>query len=533
MIDIASAQTSQHYSFRQITPALESPVYMADQIGKTYTDEKDTDHRKSHGLYLTPPAVAAFMAGMIRPHETLRLLDPAAGAGILICAVIEQLAASPTPPQLVEIVAYEIDPELAEQLAEVLDYLTAWAASEGMTVKATIRRADFILAEASALRHCIGDGFDAVIANPPYFKIGKNDPRAVAAVDVVHGQPNIYGLFMAVAAAMLKQGGDLVFITPRSFASGPYFKRFRERFFSMVRPFRTHVFASRRDAFSRDAVLQENVILHAIRDDGWTTRLAGLPFTISNSEGMGDLDQAKEWPAQLGDVIDPYNLAAAFRLPASPDDEYTLRRVDSWTGSLHAYGLDISTGPVVPFRATDFLTKQANGVTVPLLWLNHVRAMDIQWPAISHKPQYIKHQTDSRRLLVPNKTYVLLRRFSPKEDARRMTAAPLLAGQISSELIGLENHLNYIHRPGGAITEDEAFGLSAVLNSALMNSYFRCINGNTQVSATELRAMPLPPLDVIAQLGRKIRKTPSDIALIDQLVDGLTQSQNQNGEALA
>lgn len=515
-----STETLKRYTS---SPALEMPVKFADRIGKTYTDEKDADHRKSHGLYLTPPPVAGFMAGMIRPRETLRLLDPAAGAGILICAIIEQLATSPTPPRLVEIVAYEIDPHLADQLAEVLAHMTAWAAGKGMTVKATIRRADFILAEAGALRHRAGGNFDAVIANPPYFKIGKDDPRAIAAVDVVHGQPNIYGLFMAVAAAMLKQGGDLVFITPRSFASGPYFKRFRERFFAMVRPLRTHVFASRRDAFSRDAVLQENVILHAIRDDGWTTKAAGLPFTISSSEGMGDLDHAKEWPAQLGDVIDPDNLAAAFRLPASPEDEDTLRRVDSWTGTLHAYGLDISTGPVVPFRATKFLAEKINGVTVPLLWLNHVRAMDIQWPATSRKPQYIKHKPESRRLLVPNSTYVLLRRFSPKEDARRMTAAPLLAGQIQAELIGLENHLNYIHRPGGAITEDEAFGLAAVLNSALMDGYFRCINGNTQVSATELRAMPLPPLDAIAKLGRKVRKTPSNMALIDQLVDELAQ----------
>ena len=529
----AVAPIQQHQQARRKTPPLESPVQLADRIGQIYADQQNADHRKSHGLYLTPPPVAAFMAGMIRPRDSLRLLDPAAGAGILLCAAIEQLATDPTPPRLVEIVAYEIDPHLAAKLAEVLDHMTAWAAGYGMTVKASIRRADFILAEAGALRHRTGDRFDAVIANPPYFKIGKDDPRAIAARDVVHGQPNIYGLFMAVAAAMLHQGGDLVFITPRSFASGPYFKRFRERFFAMVRPLRTHVFASRRDAFSRDAVLQENVILHAIRADGWTAKPKGLAFTISSSEGMGDLDQTTEWPAELADVIDPENLAGAFRLPAGPEDEDILRRVDTWTGSLHAYGLDISTGPVVPFRATEFLTEQANGVTVPLLWLNHVRAMDIQWPATSRKPQYIKNKTESRRLLVPNSTYVLLRRFSPKEDARRMTAAPFLAGQISAAMIGLENHLNYIHRPGGSITDDEAFGLAALLNSALMDGYFRCINGNTQVSATELRAMPLPPLPAIIQLGRKVRKTPGNMAMIDRMVEALAQKTEPHGEALA
>lgn len=510
-----------HQPAHRIIPPLESPIHLADRVGQVYADQQNASHRKSHGLYLTPPPVAAFMAGMIRPRNSLRLLDPAAGAGILLCATIEQLAKSPSPPRLVEIVAYEIDPHLAVKLAEVLDHMIAWAVGYGMIVQATIRRTDFILAEAGALRHRVGDRFDAVIANPPYFKIGKDDPRALAARDVVHGQPNIYGLFMAVAASMLHQGGDLVFITPRSFASGPYFKRFRERFFSMVRPLRTHVFASRNDTFSRDAVLQENVILHAIRADGWTARSADLPFTISSSEGVGDLNQTAEWSAELADVIDPENLAGAFRLPAGPEDENILRRVDTWAGSLHAYGLDISTGPVVPFRATKFLAEQANGVTVPLLWLNHVRAMDIQWPTTSRKPQYIKNKADSRQLLVPNSTYVLLRRFSAKEEHRRMTAAPLLADQIPADMIGLENHLNYIHRPSGRMTDDEAFGLAALLNSALMDGYFRCINGNTQVNATELRAMPLPPLPAIIQLGRKVRKTPGNMTMIDRMVEAL------------
>ena len=62
--------------------------------------------------------------------------------------------------------------------------------------------------------------FDVVISNPPYFKIGKADPCATAASIVVHGQPNIYALFIAVGATLLRQGGDFITITPRSFASG-------------------------------------------------------------------------------------------------------------------------------------------------------------------------------------------------------------------------------------------------------------------------------------------------------------------------
>lgn len=499
----------------------ENPTIMADRIGQTYATACNDEHRKNFGLFLTPPAVARFMAGMLSVRKTMRLLDPAAGAGVLLCAAVEKLVALPSPPRSIEITAYEVDAKLADHLSQVLRYLVTWSERFDVHVSVEIRRQDFIMAEAVALRGLAGERYDAVIANPPYFKIGKGDSRALAARSVVHGQPNIYGLFMAVSAAVLRQDGELVFITPRSFASGPYFKRFRERFFAMVRPVKIHVFESRRDAFSRDSVLQENVILNAIRDDGWSSENVDNDFTISSSVGMKDLDLASERIAPLPSVIDPDDLSGSFRLPTSTKDDDILRRMDGWTGSLRAYGLDISTGPVVPFRATEFLTDTENRATVPLLWMNHVQAMTVNWPIKARKPQYIEDRESSRRLLVQNRNYVLLRRFSAKEERRRLTAAPMLADKFTVDRIGLENHLNYIHRPGGTLSEDEAYGLAALYNSALFDGYFRCISGNTQVSATELRAMPLPPLEIIALLGRRVRGGNMNLESIDELVEDL------------
>ena len=64
---------------------------------------------------------------------------------------------------------------------------------------------------------------------------------------------------------MLVNGGELVAITPRSFCNGPYFKPFREDFLETMSLRRLHVFKSRSAAFSRDAVLQENIIFHAVK----------------------------------------------------------------------------------------------------------------------------------------------------------------------------------------------------------------------------------------------------------------------------
>ena len=161
----------------------------------------------------------------------MRVLDPAAGAGILCCAAVEALVARNGNTREIEVVAFELDKGLTAPLQSVLNYLSGWCEKHyRVTVKARIKSADFILRNALALRarglfpaRWAADPFDVVIANPPYFKIGKDDPRAIAASEVVHGQPNIYALFMAVGAAMLREHGDFVFITPRSFASGPCF----------------------------------------------------------------------------------------------------------------------------------------------------------------------------------------------------------------------------------------------------------------------------------------------------------------------
>ena len=258
-----------------------------------------------------------------------------------------------------------------------------------------------------------------------YFKVGKDDPRAVAVSGVVHGQPNIYALFMAVGAALLRVGGDFVFITPRSFSSGLYFRRFRAVFFDMIRPTRIHVFGSRRDAFRRDEVLQENVIFSGIRQDRWHGNGAGAPIAISSSFGVGDINESSAREVSASVALDFASMDKILRLPTCDNDDDALALVDSWSGSLCGLGLNISTGPVVPFRATEFIAREGNipASHAPLLWMNHVRAMRATWPLDRHKPEYIE-RSGAEALLVPNRNYVLLRRFSAKEEARRLTAPP-------------------------------------------------------------------------------------------------------------
>ena len=506
----------------------EHPTAYADRVGKWCVGQTSDRQRKTRGIFLTPVQAADFMGGrIVATGRKIRILDPSAGAGILCCAAVEALVSRQPKPDAVELVAYELDGDLIAPLRVVLDYLARWCRDRhGTAIQMQVEASDFILANADAVRqyglfspYSRAEKFDAVIANPPYFKIGKSDLRAAAVPDVVHGQPNIYALFMAVGAGLLRAGGSFVFITPRSFASGPYFRRFQTVFFDMIRPTWVHVFGSRRDAFRRDDVLQENVILSGTRQDRWHKNNARATLTITSSLGVAGIDDAENRELPASAVLDLASVDKVLRLPICDADDDALTLVDSWPTNLGGLGLNISTGPVVPFRAIELVAREGKVPMshAPLLWMNHVRAMKTTWPLDRHKPEYIK-RAGAATLLVPNRNYVLLRRFSAKEEARRLTAAPWIAADHPITDVGLENHLNYVHRPGGTLSEDEAWGLAALYNSRLLDTWFRAVNGNTQVSATELRSMPLPSHERIVALGRLVKGRVDPLSELDAFV---------------
>lgn len=505
-----------------------SPSEYADKLGWTYASSRSSEFRKKYGQYMTPVAVARFMAQLFdSKSDDITILDPGAGTGVLNCAILENLANSNNHPQKIKLVVYEIDTEIIPYLEKALEYSKKWLKRKNVSFTYRIVPKDFILANSESFN---SDGtlslfednlekFDYIISNPPYFKLSKSDPRAKIASKIVYGQPNIYAIFMSISALLLNEGGELVFITPRSYAAGPYFKAFRKHFFSLVQPVYIHLFGSRKDAFDRDAILQENIILKAVKDH--TFEKPNAKVTISFSQGVKDLNITVKRDVPVRDIVDLESKNKVLRIPVTSKEDHVVELVHSWGKNLHSLGLNISTGPVVAFRASRYLSNvdDNNGFRyAPLLWMQNIKAMSVRWPVNCNKKQFIEDSQKTQRLLIPNKNYVLLRRFSAKEENRRLVAAPYLSGLIKSETVGLENHLNYIYRPKGNLSLEEAVGLAALLNSELLDTYFRTSNGNTQVSATELKDMPLPSAQTIKELGRHIIRNNIENGQIDEFV---------------
>lgn len=466
------------------------------------------DEQKGLGQFMTPINVARFMAQRCLPAERLpivRILDPAAGCGILAAAVVEALLAQANPPNQINVILYEVDARFISTLRGLSTHMRQLAQARGVILKVFIRQCDFLLSPIARFRQPIAD---IIIANPPYFKINATDKRALSHTYAVYGQPNIYGLFMAVCASLLAPAGRWCFITPRSWTNGMYFAAVRRHLFCWLYIDAIHIFESRRDHFTDDDVLQEAMIT-------WATTQAhpDSEVVVSSSMGSGDLAQSRMVRVPLSQVIGQ----DAEQMLALPTD--TVSDFECWKATLSTYGLKVSTGPVVAFRASRYIGDVASINSVPLLWMQHINHMIIRWP-INKKGEHICSIAETAWMLVPNTNLVVLRRFSPKEDDRRITAAPYLAGSIPGTVIGLENHTNYIYRPGGKLTNDEARGLAAFLNSRLVDRHLRNIAGNTQINATDLRKLPLPPLRMLVAIGRA---TPPGVTLtaIDSIVTSI------------
>ena len=102
---------------------------------------------------------------------------------------------------------------------------------------------------------------------------------------------------------------------------------------------------------------------------------------------------------------------------------------------------------------------------------------------------------------MPNDCYVLVRRFSSKEEKRRIVAYVYDPASIPCERIGFENHWNVFHLQRQGIDPVVARGLACVLNSTLLDKHFRVFSGHTQVNATDLRNMRYPSRNALETLG--------------------------------
>ena len=453
----------------------------------------------------------------------IKLLDAGAGVGNLSVAFCQRLLDS-REKYSIKIDAYENDQELVPILDNNLKLCIQELNDNGHQARYNILAHDFVsknqafLDYNKAKHRSIDIGYDFIISNPPYYKLNGESIQAEIMRNHKLGHPNIYALFMILAARLLKQNGELVFITPRSFCSGLYFNKFRKIFLETVRVDHIHLFQSRRDIFSDDNVLQENILLRATKSNAL---LETVRISSSKTKQFSDYE---EMIAAKTDVIFKKNGDVFIRIPASQRDLDIQRLVDGFPNVLCNLGLEVSTGPVVIFRTKETVESQSDneGTTVPLLWAHNVNNMllDLRRER-KGKAKFIKVNDKSRSILVQSKNYVLIKRFSSKEEKKRLQTAVFPKESFPHKFVAFENHLNFIRQLEGEMTDEVMWGLAALLSSSIVDNFFKTLSGSTQVNAVEIRSLPLPPMEQIKEIGTKIMQSKP---ITDHLIDNTVLS---------
>jgi len=452
--------------------------------------------RKSQlGQFLTPETTAAFMSSLFPDsEEDCRLLDAGAGIGSLSAAFLERWRSGGFHFQNVELDAFEIDQTLHPYLSQTLDKYN----HRGDFV-ARIRGEDFIHAATESLSENLFSRplkhYTHAILNPPYKKINSNSAHRLALRCVGIETVNLYSAFVALAVALAATGGQIVAIIPRSFCNGPYYRPFRNFILERAAIRHMHLFESRSKAFKDDEVLQENIIIRLERGKQG-------PVTVSTSTDNAFTDLAThEHPFER--IVFPDDPERFIHVPTSPNKN-AIELSPAIRYRLADLGIKVSTGPVVDFRLKEHLRDIPEPGTVPLLYPCHFSSSGTTWPIGGmKKPNAIERNADTEKWLYPSGFYCVVRRFSSKEEKRRIVASvvePSAFGDVP--VLGFENHLNLFHENKHGLPQALARGLAVFLNTTAVDVNFRSFNGHTQVNATDLKLMKYPKRDTLIELGK-------------------------------
>ena len=457
---------------------------------------KSRSRQSQFGQYLTPDSVSTFMAGLfpVLP-PSIRLLDAGAGAGALTTAFVTSWQKRTNGTGKVSAHVYELDTAMLDVLHKTADEL-----GRKKGIAAEVIEGDFVERAATMLRLERGPRYTHAILNPPYKKINAgSDHRAflrAAGLETV----NLYSGFVGLAVALMENGGEVIAIIPRSFCNGPYYQPFRRFIFARAAIRHIHLFEARNKAFKNDGVLQENIVIRL------TCGVAQGEVTISTSTDDTFADYL-ETVHPFASIVTPNDADQFIHIPTG--DGANLLDAPAFRFRLDELGLSVSTGPVIDFRMRQDLRADPEPGTVPLLYPGHFSHDRMTWPKPGFKKaNAITDTPETKKWLFPSGFYAVVRRFSSKEERRRIVANVVEPAVLQADMIGFENHLNVLHEGRKPLDEDIARGLAVYLNCTAVDHYFRRFNGHTQVNATDLRTMRYPSRQALTALAHWARDNP-------------------------
>ena len=460
-----------------------------------YIKRMPKELRKKYGQFFTSKETAVYMAEMFdvpTDKDVISILDAGAGSGILATALIERLQ-SISGISKIMLVCYENDPNIIELLKSNLDWVCA---NSKVLIEYELRTENYIVSQADAYNKPCANKYDLIIGNPPYMKVAKDAPEALIMSDVCYGAPNLYFLFASMGIFNLENDGEMVYVIPRSWTSGAYFKKFREKLLSECVIKQIHLFESRDKVFDNEKVLQETIILKVQK-----SRIRPENIIITSTKSNKDFKN-------ISAIFVPYNVVVSGKesyvyLATNAEEINILQTLNQLEDTLPTLGLKMKTGLTVDFRNRELLRNTPENETVPLFYSQHIQDGKVKFP-IGKNNEYLVAQDGG--LLQPNANYLFIKRFTTKEEKRRLQCGVYLAKFFPSYTsISTQNKINFISGLQN-LSICVVFGLYVIFNSTIYDRYYRILNGSTQVNSTEVNSIPMPSMAIIEAMGKELLK---------------------------
>ncbi|RDL16458.1 BsuBI/PstI family type II restriction endonuclease [Serratia fonticola] len=491
----------------------------------------DKSKKGELGQFFTSSPICLFMASLFDEIKgNVCLLDPGCGPGSLTAAFTEECVRR-GEVNAIEVHAFDIETQIYPFLTDVLTRSSGFAKNAGIDFISHPTICDYVL--SSTKNSETVEKYTHCIMNPPYKKIATSSDYRKVLSSVGLEIVNLYSGFVSLAIKELKDKGELVAIIPRSFCNGPYYSSFRDCIFKETAIKHIHIFDSRTNAFSEDEVLQENIIIHlikgAIQSDVTITSSPGSDFYIDNESKTVSASDMTIRKVPFSSLVNPNDADKFIHIAANNRDQSIIDRLNVFNTKLDELGINVSTGPVVDFRLKSDLRENIDDSSVPLIYPIHLNGK-VDWPKISKKPNAINVSEQSRSWLwVNNGYFVIVRRFSSKEEKRRIVAT-VYDGSLPGELIGFENKLNVFHISKTGMDKELAYGLSAFLNSTLLDKYYRLFGGHTQVNATDLRNLHYPSRESLYRISSCLFDDLNNQEKIDEAINTEVNNLSNSNE---
>ena len=450
---------------------------MLDQIFTNTSEYKLTDNankKKDKGQYFTSLSTAQYMSGGFEPlTRDVRILDPGAGNGSLGAALVEHMVSNRLCDS-VKLTYVENDTDILPLLNKTVTIVENYCKENSIECEVSILVENYILSD-------LNDKYDVVICNPPYKKIRKDSKESRKMADYVYGQPNLYALFMARSIDYLVDNGTFIFITPRSWTSGSYFSVVRSFLSDKLSFDKIHIFDDRDSSFSDEEVLQETMILFGRKGE----QRKNTTISISNDDTFDKTRTFEVISKCIKDVgKDRYLL-----IPSDMAEAELINEMNSFSETFFSLGYIFKTGPVVEFRNKALISAEKKMDSVPMYRAINISGDDLVFPAETTKAQYVS--SSAKKLLIHNGNTVFVKRLSAKEENKRIQSC-VYHRHGNNQYISVENHVNYVaRRDGKPLTSREAEWIHSLLSSDEYDTFFRLLNGSTQVNANELNYLPV------------------------------------------